>query len=435
MSNLVCAILAAGEGRRMKSERPKVLHEIFGRPMLDYLLESVRSAGIKKVIIVVGHRAEEVKKFLSQKQSQFKHFEIEAVLQKKPLGSGDAVSQLKKSFSHQDADLLILYADTPLISRYTIETIIKQHEKSQAACTLLCAILKNPTGYGRIVRNDDGKIVKIVEELDATVYEKAIEEVNVGVYFFKAKDLFSALEEIKPENAKAEYYLTDCIAILTKKGKRVESLALENTKEILGVNTRADLACALSNLNLKNVEKWLSEGVSILSPGQTFIADNVRIGQDSVIYPFTLIEEDVVIGKNCLIGPFVHLRSGTVLEDGVEVGNFAEIVRSRVGRKSKVKHQSYLGDSSLGQGVNIGAGTIVANFDGCQKHRSDIADGAFIGSGTVLVSPVKIGKKAITGAGCVVTKNKNVPAGKIVVGIPAKILEKKKNKRIAKHRG
>lgn len=425
-SNIVSVILAAGEGVRMKSGKPKVLHEIFGRPMLDYLLETVNSAGIKKMCVVVGHRLEEVMKFLAKKQMQFKGAKIKTVLQKQPLGSADALLQAKKQIGRLDTDVLVLYADTPLISQKTIQGLIKQHEKSRAGCTLLSAVLKDPTGYGRIVRSHEGKIVKIVEELDATIYEKAIKEINVGGYLFKTKDLFSVLEQIKPSNVKNEYYLTDAIGLLVKRGKGVESFITEDTKEILGVNTRFDLACAFNNLRLKNIEKWQDLGVTIFSPEHTFIADNVEIGQDSIILPFTIIEENVVIGKNCRVGPFTHLRPGTVLEDGAEIGNFAEIVRSRIGRRTKVKHQSYLGDVTVGQEVNIGAGSIVANFDGKKKQPSQIKEGAFIGSGTVLVAPIRIGKKAVTGAGCVVTKNRNVPDGQTVVGVPAKILEKEK---------
>jgi len=284
----------------------------------------------------------------------------------------------------------------------------------------------NPTGYGRIVRAEGGVVVKIVEEQDATVFEKAIEEINVGVYIFKTAELFDAIKKIKPNNRKKEYYLTDVIEVLNKKNLLVNSVVTEDADEILGVNSRESLAKAYEIFRKRVLAKVVAGGVTVLDPLTTFIDENVTIGKDTVIYPCTVIEREVTIGKNCSIGPFCRVRSGSVVGDDVCVGNFVELNRSRVGASSRIKHQSYIGDTRIGEGVNIGAGTIVANYDGKNKNQTVIKDGAFIGSGTIIVAPVKIGKEAITGAGAVVTKNKDVPDKAIVVGVPAKLLKKTK---------
>ena len=404
----------------MNSSVPKVLHKVGNKPMLKYMLELLSHLGINKYFVVVGHKAEKVRDALKG------NYRAKIVKQTKLLGSADAVCRTKRAFPRFNGDVLIVYGDTPLISYQSLKKLMQLHKDNQASCTLLTATFKNPTGFGRIVRDADNRVVKIVEEQDADNYEKAISEINVGAYCFKAKELFSALEKIKPNNVKKEYYLTDTIEILSKKKAKIESVYAQEEAEALGVNSRADLSYANAVLNKRNMEKLVAAGVTIIDPATTYIYGEIEVGKDTIIYPYSVIEGEVKIGKACLIGPFARLRSGTVLEDGVQIGNFVEVVRSRVGAESKIKHHSYIGDATIGKRVNIGAGTITANYDGKSKRPTYIEDEAFIGVGTILIAPIKIGKRAITGAGSVVTKNKNVPAATTVAGVPARILRKVK---------
>jgi bifunctional UDP-N-acetylglucosamine pyrophosphorylase/glucosamine-1-phosphate N-acetyltransferase len=421
MKNIAAIILAAGEGTRMKSSLPKVLHNICGKPMLKYLIDNANSMGIDKVITIIGHKAGLVKELISG---------IKCIKQDKLLGTGDAVSRTRAVLLKDNKidNVLILYGDTPLLTQSTVQKLIEKHISSGASATILTAQLKNPTGYGRIIRSSSGKIVKMVEELDASVYEKVVEEINVGVYCFNKRALFYGLEKIKPNNKKEEYYLTDVIGVLTKSNMPVESVTTDDTEEFLGVNTRAELAKAELVMRGRILDRVMDSGATITDPANTYIEHGVEIGKDTVIYPYTFIENNVKIGSNCGIGPFARLRSGTVIENNVGIGNFVEIVRSSVGEKTKIKHQCYIGDTVIGKNVNIGAGTIVANYDGKEKHKTIIEDNAFIGTGTILIAPVKVGKGGVTGSGSVVTKNKNVPAGKTVVGIPARLLNKRKIK-------
>ncbi len=429
MKNIAAVILAAGEGTRMQSAHPKVLHKIGERPMLKYILQLLRQLGINKSVVVLGHKAEKVRQLLKGNSG------VKTVRQRKLLGSADALWQTKSSFSAFKGDLLVVYGDTPLVSEQSLRKLIQLHQRSQASCTVLTAILKNPTGFGRIIRGEDNSIVKIVEEQDADTYEKAIGEINVGAYCFRAKELFSALLKIKPDNAKGEYYLTDIIEVLSKQKAKVENICTQDEQEAIGVNSRRDLSRANAIINRRKIQDLESQGVSIIDPATTFIYGNIEAGQDTIIYPHTVIEGKVKIGRDCQIGPFARLRSGAILADNVQIGNFVEIVRSRIGSGSKIKHHSYIGDTTVGKGVNIGAGTIVANYDGKSKNAVFIGDRAFIGVGTILIAPVKIGKGAVTGAGSVVTKNRHVPAGATVVGVPARILRRASRGRGTKDEG
>jgi bifunctional UDP-N-acetylglucosamine pyrophosphorylase/glucosamine-1-phosphate N-acetyltransferase len=418
MKNIATIILAAGEGTRMKSSLPKVLHNICGKPMLEYLIDNINAIGIDKVFVIVGHKAGLVKEKISG---------IKCITQNELLGTGDAVSRARSVLLKDNKidNVLILYGDTPLLRGDTIKKLIEKHVSSSAGATLLTAQLKNPTGYGRVIRSSTGKIIKIVEELDASIYEKVIEEINVGVYCFSKRALFYGLEKIKPDNKKEEYYLTDTIESLTKSNILVESVTTDDPDEFLGVNTRAELGKAELVMRKRILDRVMDSGVTVIDPDNTYIENGVEIKKDTVIYPYTFIENNVKIGSDCSIGPFVRLRPGTVIGDKVGIGNFVEIVRSSIGQETKIRHQCYIGDTVIGRNVNIGAGTIVANYDGREKHKTVIEDNAFIGTGTILIAPVKIGKGATTGAGSVVTRNKNVPAGKTVVGIPARLLSHK----------
>jgi bifunctional UDP-N-acetylglucosamine pyrophosphorylase/glucosamine-1-phosphate N-acetyltransferase len=300
------------------------------------------------------------------------------------------------------------------------------HKRANSVCTILTTVLSNPIGYGRIVRNKEGKVLRIVEDREANPKEKNITEINSGIYAANSNLLLEMLKRIKPDNKKGEYYLTDAVGMLVDNNLRVETFLCKEPMEVFGINSREDIAILGSWLKGKILQEKMSKGVTIIDPRFTYIEANVTIGTDTIIFPFTVIERDVVIGSHCEIGPFSHIRPGTVIEDYAEIGNFVEVKKSRIGFRSKAKHLSYLGDAIIGKDVNIGAGTITANFDGVKKHTTIIEDGAFTGCNTVLVAPVKMGKYSKTGAGAVVPKGKDVRNGDVVVGIPARSLNKKK---------
>lgn len=422
MKNTIAVILAAGRGTRMKSDTPKVMHTILGKPMISYVIDSVRAAGLKDIILVAGFGAVQVKEF-------FKNTDIRIVVQKKLLGSGDAINTAKKEIKKFKGDILIVYGDTPLIKKETIKRLMEKHVSSGASITLLTAILKNPTGYGRIIRNTEGRILKIAEESEVREYKKEIKEINVGTCIVRAEDLFEALSGIGRDNVKKEYYLTDAVKILSEKSKKVESIQIDDSSEMVGVNSRVELAQATAVIRNRITCTFMESGVTIHDPLSTTIYPGVKIGKDTTIYPNTIIESDVKIGDNCHIGPFARLRPGTKLGNSVEVGNFVELVRTEVRDFTKVKHHTYLGDATVGKNVNIGAGTITANYDGKNKSATVIGDNSFIGVGSILIAPVKIGKKALVGAGAVILKGQNVKNGATVVGVPARTLERRKQSR------
>jgi bifunctional UDP-N-acetylglucosamine pyrophosphorylase/glucosamine-1-phosphate N-acetyltransferase len=411
-------ILAAGKGTRMRSRTPKVLHNILGKPMIGHLLESIRASGVDDIIVVAGYGSELLRDFLKDK-------DVSVVIQKELLGSGDAVSSARKLLEKNFENVMVVCGDTPLISVKTFAAMADKHKKSAALTTILTAIVDDPTGYGRMVRGDDGKISKIVEDSEAQFYEEAIKEINVGTYCFNVKKLFETLALVRSENKKKEYFLTDVIEIMHKNRGVVESVTAEDTGEIIGINTRRDLAEATKTLKDNILYDLMDSGVTIQDPASTTIYPGVSIGCDTIIYPNTFIESGVEIGKGCRIGPFARLRKGVCLADGVQIGNFVELVRTTVDEETKVKHHTYLGDTIVGKHVNIGAGTITANYDGKNKSRTIIEDNAFIGVGAILIAPVKIGKSAIVGAGSVVTKGHDVKQGAIVAGVPARPFKKK----------
>lgn len=414
--NTACIILAAGRGKRMKSFLPKVLHKISGETMIEHILELIGPFSFKPAILVTGYKGNEVAQFAKGAR---------IINQKRLLGSGDAVMNAKAALMKFKGDVIILYGDTPLIQQDTLRQLIDRHKSKGAACTLLTARLKNPTGYGRILRDDDDNIVRIIEEGEVSLYDKVIDEVNVGAYCFDAKNLFGALKEVKANNKKKEYYLTDVVTILKKKNLKIESLTTDNKEETLGVNSREELSEAERVLRNRALKKFLANGVTIIDPLNTYINIDCTIGKDTVIKPYTIIEKNVKIGSKCKIGPFARIRPGTRLADHVEIGNFVELTRSDIGRGTKINHHSYIGDAFIGKKVNIGAGTITANYDGKKKSKTVIKEGAFIGCGTIFVAPITVGKKAVTGAGSVLTKKMAVPDNSVVVGVPARILRKK----------
>jgi len=408
-------ILAGGLGTRMRSDIPKVLHRLNGRPIIDYVLDAARHAGIKDIICVTGHKADMVKKSLR---------DVKFVRQKRPLGSADAVKQARKFFKTLSGNLLVLYGDDPLIRPETIKRLKEAHEREKNSCTLLSAHTADPAGYGRILRDARNNITGIVEEVEAPLSQKSITEINAGVYLFDIRKLFTLLADIKNDNKKKEYFLTDVISLMHKNRLKVNSVIVEDADEVLGINTRSDLSTASSMLRKRKLKELMAAGVTIIAPESTYIDGNVTIERDTVIYPYTVIEGPVRIGRDCRIGPFARVRPGCELKDRVEIGNFVEITRTRINKETKVKHHTYLGDAVIGRGVNVGAGTITANYDGNGKYVTKIEDDAFIGSGTILVAPVKVGRNAVTGAGAVVTKKRNVPPNSVVAGIPARLLKR-----------
>jgi len=411
-------VLAAGKGERMKSERPKVLLPVLGRPVLSYVLESAWDAGIGEIVLVVGHRADEVRREIGER--------CRYVVQEGRKGTGDAVARCRDAFRGFEGDVLVLCGDAPLVSSAAMRGMLALRERTGAACVLFTACLEDPRGYGRVIRDKEtGRFVKMAEEADATDQERYVFESNSGAYCFRAPDLFEALAKVKPDNRKGEYYLTEVPRVLGEGGKLVETLRAQDPAEIFGINTRRDLVAVTNFLRWKILERHMDAGVTVVDPSTTLIESGVEIGADTIIEPFTILRQGTKVGLGCHVGPFSHLRGGVSLEDGAEIGNFVEVKNSRVGRGSKAKHLAYLGDAELGAGVNIGAGTITANYDGRTKHRTVLEDGVQTGSNTVLVAPLTMGRGARTGAGAVVPRGR-VEAGTLVVGVPARALERKK---------
>lgn len=409
-------ILAAGRGTRMKSDLAKVLHCLHDRPLLEYPLVVLERLGVSRPVVVVGFGKEEVRRYLNGR--------ARIVVQSPQLGTGHAVQVAVKAINRSGGDILIWPADMALLKRETIELLIREHRESEAQLTILSSLMVDPTGYGRLIRRG-GWVVDIREELDATPEEKRINEVNTGVYLFEPAALFHTLKKIQPANQKKEYYLTDTARLIREAGGRVEALPCAAPEEARGINSRADLALAEKIVNQRNIQKYLMQGVTVVSPEQTFIAPGVRIGQDTVIYPWTYIERGVKIGRRCHIGPFAKIRSGSVISDEAVIGSFVEVNRSKIGKKVLAKHLTYLGDAEVGEGANIGAGTITANFDGRKKNKTWIGKKSFIGVDTVFIAPVEVGEGARTGAGAVLTRGTKVKKGEVFVGIPARLLKKK----------
>jgi bifunctional UDP-N-acetylglucosamine pyrophosphorylase/glucosamine-1-phosphate N-acetyltransferase len=417
MDRAAAVILAAGKGMRMRSERAKVLHEVCGRPLLAFVLDTVTAAGISPMHIVVGYQGEDVKE-------RFKESPAIWITQEERLGTGHALLMAEPLLGDFDGEVVVLCGDAPLVSSATLQGMLKKHRETESSCTVLTCEIPDPTGYGRVLRDDKGQVRAIVEHNDADESELAVREVNSGAYVFAAAAVFPLLRRLKPDNKQKEYYLTDVLPLMLRKGHKVSAYLAPDGAEILGANSRQDLAMIDGILRRRVIDALMEKGVTIVDPSKTYIEAGVKIGRDTVVYPFTVIRSGVIVGSNCEVGPFSHLRSGTKIEDHAEVGNFVEVKKSKIGLRSKAKHLSYIGDALIGDDVNIGAGTITANYDGSRKHQTVIEDEASTGSGTVLVAPVKLGKGATTGAGAVVTRGCNVPDRAVVVGVPARLLKK-----------
>ena len=400
--DIKAVILAAGKGTRMKSQTtPKVLHEIMGKTLLGYVIDNVKNITDEQFVIV-GHHAEEVEKFVKDNYENAK-----TVLQSPQLGTGHAVSMVCPNLENYDGLVLILCGDTPLIKEETLNKFIEFHNSNNSDLTVMSTIFDNPTNYGRIIREADNSLKCIVEEKDATAEQKAVKEVNAGIYCLNWGKIKDAFSQLKTNNAQGEYYLTDIISWGKAQNLSVNAYILEDSDEIYGINSRSNLATASKIMNKRHIEKLMAEGVTVVDPDSTWISEDTQIGQDTIIYPFTYIEGKNIIGKSCKIGPCAHLRGGVEVCDNVKVGNFVEVKKSKISSNTNVGHLAYIGDSELGQRVNIGAGTITANYDPISKTKSKtvLKDDVKIGSNTVLVAPVTVEQGANIGAGSVITKN------------------------------
>lgn len=413
-------ILAAGKGTRMKSDMPKVLHTIFDKTLVGYVIDAVNNTGLAdENFVIVGHQAERVEEYINKNYDNAK-----CVLQSPQLGTGHAVSMALPYLKDFDGEVIILCGDTPLITSETIKEFVEYHRDNKSDLTVMSAIFENPTNYGRIIRNQDSSLNSIVEEKDATPEQKAVKEINAGIYCINWAKIKPAFNELTSNNAQGEYYLTDIIKWGNEKNLTVNAYTLKNNEEIFGINSKAHLAEATKMLNNKIVQKHLDNGVQIIDPATTWISPETEIGADTIIYPSCYINGKNKIGKHCKIGPFAHLRGDVVLEDYVKIGNFVEVKKTTIKSHTNACHLTYLGDSEIGSNVNIGAGTITANYNPLTKVKSKtiIKDNVKIGSNSVLVAPVTIEEGANVGAVGVITKN--IPEWSLAITrAPLKVLE------------
>lgn len=442
--------MAAGLGTRMRSDKAKVLHCLDGRPLINHVVSTAQELSPQKIVVIVGHQADTVRAAV---EDEFGAGKISFALQQKQLGTGDAVNSAREQLKDCDSTLIVLSGDVPLISAETLCSLLNSHEAADAAATILTVKMDDPTGYGRIVRSNDDNFERIVEQKDANDAEKSVREINSGIYCFDTKKLFNALGNVGNDNAQGEYYLTDVPRILKEFGDMIALYLHNDRHEIEGINDRSQLAAMESETRSRTIRRLMLEsGVTFIDPSAAYISARTEMGRDSVVYQNVTIEGKTVIGKNCIIrpgvrivdsviadnvevkdntfitdseigegcsvGPMAHLRGHAVMQDGAKVGNFVELKKTNLGKGSKASHLTYLGDATIGEKTNIGAGTITCNYDGKNKHETHIGSGVKIGSDTMLVAPVKIGDNAATGAGSVVTKD--VADGELVVGVPAR---------------
>lgn len=396
-------ILGAGKGTRMKSDTPKVLHTIFDKALLGYVIDAVNGTKlVDENYVIVGHQAEEVESYVKSNYENSK-----CILQTPQLGTGHAVSMALPFMSNYEGEIVILCGDTPLITSETLKEFIEYHKSNNSDITVMSAIFDNPANYGRIIRNSDGTLNSIVEEKDATAEQKAVKEINAGIYCVNWGKIKAAFSELNTNNAQGEYYLTDIIKWGNENKLKVSAYTLKNNEEIFGINSKANLAEAYKLLNSRVVKKHLDNGVTIVDPDTTWISPETEIGADTVIYPSCYINGKNKIGSHCKIGPYAHLRGGVVLEDYVKVGNFVEVKKTTIKSHTNACHLTYLGDSEIGSDVNIGAGTITANYNPLTKVKSKtvIKDNVKIGSNSVIVAPVTIEEGANIAALSVITKN------------------------------
>ena len=423
----VC-ILAAGQGTRMKSALPKVLHSLCGRPMLFWVIDQALALEPARIIVVIGHEGDQIRAAIEAENFDA---DIRCVVQEPRLGTGHALQVCIPELGPDPGRVVVLYGDMPVLRSESIAELCEAMDDAGAeGMAIMTAVLEESRGFGRIVRADGGigAFEAIVEERDCTEEQLEIAEGNLGVYAFPGKQLVEYLPQLSDDNAQNEFYLTDVVGMFVQDGRAVATVQIEDLDEGIGVNDLVQLSEARWALQVRILEEHLSNGVQIEDPSTTYIDHGVEIGRGTHVLPCTVIRAGVKIGEDCEVGPFTHLRVGTVLEDRAEVGNFTESKKSIIGSGSKAKHLTYLGDARIGKKTNIGAGTIFANYDGKDKHQTVVGDGAFVGSGTIVVAPNTIGDGATTGAGAVVTKGKGVGEGEVWVGIPARALPGKESK-------
>lgn len=445
--NLAVVVLAAGQSTRMKSKLVKVLHPIAGRPLLAYSLDAAQEASSSKPVVVVGYQSDRIRASFGDR--------AEYVEQPERLGTADAVKRARPLLEHSADDVLVFYGDMPLLKGSTLSRLVARHTQSAACLTMLTVVANESMGFGRVLRDANGRVLRIVEEIEASPEERAITELNPGIYCFKAEWLWEHLERIRPAPKKGEFYLTDLLELAVAQRVRVETQMVEGVSEVIGVNDRVQLALAEKVMQVRVRERVMLGGATLVDPTTTFVDFSVEVGEDSVILPGSYLQgatkigadcrigpnaivRDSVIGDGCIvggsviessiledhveIGPFCHLRPGAYLSRKVHLGNYAEVKNSHLGEGVHMGHFSYLGDADVGARVNYAAGAITCNYDGKNKHRTIIGEDAFIGSDTMLVAPVTIGARARTGAGAVVTKD--VPPDTVAVGVPARIIRK-----------
>jgi bifunctional UDP-N-acetylglucosamine pyrophosphorylase/glucosamine-1-phosphate N-acetyltransferase len=465
LKDLCAIVMAAGQGTRMRSELVKILHPLNGLPMVGHVLELCRRLGVKRTLVVIGYQAERVRDVLG-------HFAVEFVMQEEQHGTAHAVLQAEPALRGFDGDIFVINGDVPLLSDALVERLVGLHRKVQAHATLVTTRLPNPQGYGRVLRDRRGAFQAIVEEVEATTpAERRITEINAGIYCFRAPTLFEALRRVKPSRVKQEMYLPDVLPIIRKGGQkpgsRIATVLAEDPQEVLGINTRAELAEAYGVLRRRTVDRLMSWGVTCLDPATVHVSGLATLGRDSTLYPnvqlegrttlgegctihagcrirdshlgnrVTVLDGCVIseseIGDDCVIGPYAHLRPQSHLKRRAKVGNFVEVKKSVIGEGTKVPHLTYVGDATLGDRVNIGAGTITCNYDGFAKHRTVVEDEAFIGSNASLVAPVKIGRGAIVAAGSAITQE--VPPDALAFGRAQQVNKEGRAAEIRKNRG
>ncbi|HEY9061844.1 MAG TPA: bifunctional UDP-N-acetylglucosamine diphosphorylase/glucosamine-1-phosphate N-acetyltransferase GlmU [Pseudobacteroides sp.] len=438
MEHIMAVVLAAGEGKRMKSKNSKVIHKICGKTLVEWVVDAAGSCGIKESVIVVGHRQDQVRDCLKDRVSY--------AVQEKQLGTGHAVMQAEKYLEGKEGHVIILCGDTPLITSDTIDKTIKFHIGNKCGATVITADFEDPTGYGRIVRDSNGNVLKIVEDKDANIEEKNIREINSGIYCFNIKDLLTSLKELNNNNVQGEYYLTDTLEIILKKGSKVGAVKISDPSEILGINDRVQLSKAGEIIRNRVLEMHMRAGVTIIDPKSVYIDDGVKIGMDTIIYPGSYIETGSIIGEEAIIGPnsrvvgsiigniteinnsviidskvgnnthigpFAYLRPGSKIGNNVKIGDFVEVKKSVIGDDTKVSHLTYIGDAEVGNNVNLGCGVVVVNYDGKNKNKTIIGDNAFVGCNVNLISPVTVKDNAYVAAGSTITEE--VPENSLAI--------------------
>ena len=396
-NNIMAIVMAAGKGTRMKSKKSKLVQKIFGKEVVKRAVENAKNAGVNDIVAVVGYQKEEVMAVLGDT--------VKYAFQEDMMGTGHAVLMAKEYLQGKKGKVLVLNGDVPLIRPETLNKLLEKSIENKEYATLLTAIYDNPKGYGRIIRDEGGNVLEIVEEKDTTDEQKEIKEINAGIYCFDIEELLSALDEVKPNNAQGEYYITDVIGIMNKKGLKTGAVVVEDNTEILGINDRIQLEMLTKVLQMRINTEHMKKGVTIEDVNTTYIYDDVKIGMDTVIHPNTTIKSDVEIGEDCEIGPNAYIREGCKLANNVKIGNFVEIKKAIIGEGTKVPHFIYLGDCEVGEKCNIGCGTITCNYDGFHKSKTIIGNHSFIGSNSNLVAPVNIGNETFIAAGSTITED------------------------------